>query len=104
MVLISIAPFAFRRLLLIVLALIGFSAVCFADPVLVARRYSSGHTGIVAARAVTTPAFDSTEGIEPSWPWNAVVAWDKAEPRGRRSNSIWLGTWSWEWETGTLAR
>lgn len=40
MVLISIHPFALRRLFLIVLVLFGFSALCFADPVLMARRYS----------------------------------------------------------------
>lgn len=41
MVLISIDPFALRRLLLVIVALVGFSALCFADPVLMARRY--GH-------------------------------------------------------------
>lgn len=40
MVLISIHPFALRRVLLIVLALVGFSALCFADPVLMVRHYA----------------------------------------------------------------
>jgi hypothetical protein len=39
MVLISIDPFAGRRFLLLVVALLCFSAVCFADPVLMAQRY-----------------------------------------------------------------
>lgn len=41
MVLISIHPFALRRLILVVLALVGFSALCYADPVLMARRYGT---------------------------------------------------------------
>jgi hypothetical protein len=40
MLLISIHPFAFRRLALIILAVAGFSALCFADPVLMAHRYT----------------------------------------------------------------
>jgi hypothetical protein len=41
MVLISIHPFAIRKLFLIIAALLCFSAVCFADPVLMVRRYAS---------------------------------------------------------------
>jgi hypothetical protein len=41
MVLISIHPFAVRKLFLIIVALLCFSAVCFADPVLMVRRFSS---------------------------------------------------------------
>lgn len=41
MVLISIHPFAVRRLILVLVALVGFSALCFADPVLMARRYGA---------------------------------------------------------------
>lgn len=40
MVLISIQPFALRKLFLVIAALIGFSAVCFADPLFVAQRHS----------------------------------------------------------------
>jgi len=40
MVLISIHPFALRRIFLVLLALVGFSALCFADPVLMAHRYT----------------------------------------------------------------
>ena len=39
MVLISIQPFAFRKILLILVAVVGFSALCFADPVLMAEHY-----------------------------------------------------------------
>jgi hypothetical protein len=48
MVLISIHPFALRPLILALLALVGFSALCFADPVLMARRYWT-------ARALSPP-------------------------------------------------
>src|SRR3954470_6550587 len=40
MVLVSIHPFACRKLLLVILGLIGFTALCFADPVLLVHRYS----------------------------------------------------------------
>ena len=41
MVLISIQPFALGKILLIVVALLGFATLCFADPVLMAQRCSS---------------------------------------------------------------
>ena len=41
MVLISIHPFAFRKIFFVIAALLCFSAVCFADPVLVAQRYAN---------------------------------------------------------------
>jgi hypothetical protein len=41
MVLISIQPFALRKIFLVIAALLCFSALCFADPVLMAQRYSS---------------------------------------------------------------
>jgi hypothetical protein len=40
MVLVSIHPFAFRKIFLVLAVLLGFSALCFADPVLMAHRYS----------------------------------------------------------------
>jgi hypothetical protein len=40
MVLISLHPFALRKVLLVGVALLGFSALCFADPVLMVRRYT----------------------------------------------------------------
>jgi hypothetical protein len=41
MVLISIHPFALRKLFLFVVALVCFSAFCFADPVLMVRQSGS---------------------------------------------------------------
>jgi hypothetical protein len=40
MVLISMHPFALRKLLLVVVGFLCFSAFCFADPVLMVRRYT----------------------------------------------------------------
>ncbi|MFN2623768.1 MAG: hypothetical protein ABR611_13100 [Chthoniobacterales bacterium] len=40
MVLISIQPFAFRKIFLVIAALVCFSALCFADPVLMAEHYA----------------------------------------------------------------
>jgi hypothetical protein len=58
MVLISIDPFAHRKLFLIVVALLGFSALCFADPVLMAQRYaaSPGRREITQVPAPAMPA------------------------------------------------
>jgi len=44
MVLVSIHPFAFRRLLLIAAVLFGLSAVCFGDCLFMARQYSARPT------------------------------------------------------------
>jgi hypothetical protein len=41
MVLISIHPFALRKLFLLIVAFLCFSALCLADPVLMVRRYSA---------------------------------------------------------------
>jgi hypothetical protein len=41
MVLISIQPFAFRKILLVIAAVVCFSAICLADPVLMVHRYAA---------------------------------------------------------------
>jgi hypothetical protein len=62
MVLISIHPFALRKLVLIIAALLGFSALCFADPVLMTARYSQrGGHGDSALSVARQPA-----GIHPT--------------------------------------
>jgi hypothetical protein len=43
MVLISIHPFAVRKIVVLLVALLGVSAFCFADPVLMVRRHSREH-------------------------------------------------------------
>jgi hypothetical protein len=56
MVLVSIHPFALRKLFLVIVAFLCFSAFCFADPVLMVRRYSTHppHIGAVSAPAPTS--------------------------------------------------
>ena len=41
MVLISIHPFALRKIFLVIVAFLCFSALCLADPVLMVHRYSA---------------------------------------------------------------
>jgi hypothetical protein len=60
MVLISIDPFAYRKLFLIVVALLGFSAFCFADPVLMAQRYAAS-PGRLEITKVPAPAMPRAE-------------------------------------------
>ena len=56
MVLISIHPFAVRKLFLIIVAFLCFSAVCLADPVLMVRRYAS-HAERLAVARVSVPTW-----------------------------------------------
>jgi hypothetical protein len=63
MLLISIHPFAFRRLALLVLAIVGFSAICFADPVLMAHRYTRSQS----TRTVVPPTLASGDLSGPAW-------------------------------------
>jgi hypothetical protein len=52
MVLVSIHPFALRRLFLVIVAFLCFSAFCFADPVLMVRQYSSHPGGLASGNWV----------------------------------------------------
>ena len=58
-------------MLLVLLALIGFSAVCFADPVLMVRR--SNHDRACVTVKVPLPAA-LPQGIEQTPAWRATVA------------------------------
>ena len=84
-------------MLLIVLALLGFSAVCFADPVLVARRFSTDHRRVAAARPVE-PVFEVT-GPNPAR--NAAAAWENYDA-SPRATFAFLGVRSCEWEPVAL--
>ena len=65
MVLISLDPFTYRKILLIAVALLGLSAVCFADPVLMARRYtpSPGWPDVPKAIAPTRHPSEKPEKV-----------------------------------------
>jgi hypothetical protein len=54
MVLVSIHPFALRKVFLVIVAFLCFSALCFADPVLMVRRYAAP-LGQVAGSKTTVP-------------------------------------------------
>gem|GEM_PF-2611181 len=53
MVLISIHPFPLRKIFLVIVAFLCFSALCFADPVLMVRRYASHTERLVVVSAAT---------------------------------------------------
>jgi hypothetical protein len=86
MLLVSIHPFAFRRLALVILALAGFSALCFADPVLMARRYSvesSRNNGVKTTLVPRSPVIfasvtNANERGIPSPAWTRPVAFGRA--------------------------
>ncbi len=59
MVLISLSPFTYRKILLIAVALLGLSAVCFADPVLMAQRYRPNHGGPSVPQAMAPTGYQS---------------------------------------------
>jgi hypothetical protein len=50
MVLISIHPFGLRKVFLVIVAFLCFSALCFADPVLMVHRYTSPSEHFPAAK------------------------------------------------------
>lgn len=60
MVLISIDPFTYRKILLIAVALLGLSAFCFADPVLMAQRYTP-NSGRLDASKIKAPTGQQSE-------------------------------------------
>lgn len=72
MVLISIHPFALRKLFLVVVAFLCFSAFCFADPVLMVRRYTIRADPADSLKA-TAQAVDESPGSQagpvsqPNW-------------------------------------
>jgi hypothetical protein len=59
MVLISIHPFALPKILFAIVAFLCFSALCFADPVLMVRRYASN------AERLTIPRVSPSSSQEP---------------------------------------
>jgi hypothetical protein len=71
MVLISIHPFAVRKIFLLAVALLGLSsAFCFADPVFMTRQYlpSYGEVRISQSAAVLVPNHHGSTRVRPSLP------------------------------------
>ena len=71
MVLISIHPFGLRKLFLILVVLLGFSVMCFADPVLMAQRFVPSR-GILEIRT-NSAAPEELRGAD---------LWDAVDPAG----------------------
>jgi hypothetical protein len=65
MVLISIHPFCLRKIFLIVVALLCFSAFCFADPVLMVRRYATRPEHLDALKTMSSTWQKSAESGGP---------------------------------------
>jgi hypothetical protein len=78
MVLISIHPFAVRKMILLLVALLGFSALCFADPVLMVRRHGPVHSRVAIALPVRTVALQLTYVTAPTFAANTTTALEKA--------------------------
>lgn len=67
MVLISIHPFALRKIFLLAVALLGFSsAFCFADPLFMTRQYGDFRDQALPAQPVAAPKTNSDE-LSLSW-------------------------------------
>ena len=81
MVLISIHPFALRKLLFVVVAFLCLSAFCFADPVLMVRRYSTHPPRL--GWVVSAPAWQ-----EPQAAWLAKSELDVRESNDLRHEQI----------------
>ena len=61
MVLVSIDPFAVRKILLLAVALLGLSsALCFADPLYLVRHHAPVREQVPAARPVARPLTEET--------------------------------------------
>jgi hypothetical protein len=79
MVLISIHPFAVRKMILLLMALLGFSALCSADPVLMVRRHGQVHSRVAVALPVRTVALQLTDVTAPAFAPNTTAALDKED-------------------------
>src|ERR1700730_3778505 len=61
MILISIAPFTHRKILLVIVAFLSLSAFCFADPVLMAQRYTRNPERFDAPKTVAPASEESQQ-------------------------------------------
>ena len=104
MVLISIHPFALRRIFLLVLALVGFSKLCFADPVLMAHRYNHDHSRVAGnASSIPTLRLDLAGVTEQNHAGNAAIALEKGANPAFAANSMRFGVQAWDLRPETWA-
>jgi hypothetical protein len=94
MVLISIHPFALRRLFLVVVAMSGFSALCFADPVLMAHRYGPDRAQLADMRPRFFPhALSTVTPVRLSHPLGGRIShcdWPVETSHSNTSESLFL--------------
>lgn len=64
MVLISIHPFGLRKVFLVIVAFLCFSALCFADPVLMVHRYAPPSEHFPAAKTAAPAPGETTGSAE----------------------------------------
>jgi len=120
MVLISIDPFAVRKLFLLVVALLCFSAACFADPLLMARRFASPADRVRAAAGASVSTglesagwagmmvpyfadFEST-GFAASSPWTAPYDGGRTSLGTAVLSSVFgHGSWHMSWRAAPAA-
>jgi hypothetical protein len=96
MVLVSIHPFAVRRLFLVVLALAGFSALCFADPVLMARRYNPERLSVAEPPSRSALPLNLTVATEQDHAWNAMIALEKGHNLDLGASFLFFGMRAWD--------
>jgi hypothetical protein len=79
MVLISIQPFAVRKIFLVIAALLCFSALCFGDPVLMAEHYVPRAGSFEATKDVEQAQFDGLRPVDlPSRDQRLLPRWESA--------------------------
>jgi hypothetical protein len=88
MVLISIRPFAVRKMILLLVALLGFSALCFADPLLMVRQHDRVHSRVAVAVSMRTVALQLTDVAAPTPAPNTTAALEKEDAPTLRDS--WL--------------
>jgi hypothetical protein len=94
MVLISIHPFCLRKIFLIVVALLCFSAFCFADPVLMVRRYATHSERLDALKTMSSTWQRSPGPGEPEVAKPASCHFESIDPAldARATGSAeWIG-------------
>lgn len=94
MILISIHPFAIRKLFLIIVAVVCFSAVCFADPVLMVRRYATPSEWLDALETTSSTRQKSLGAGAPEVaksPSGDLESIDSAPDESGAGSAEWIG-------------
>ncbi len=117
MVLISINPFTHRKILLVVVAFLGLSAFCFADPVLMAQRYTSNPERLDGSKTVAPASqqsqhpgkariarpelyrVESSDQVRGEAEWNSTELWANLSlPMAEPASGFSLGDVAVRWD------